>query len=151
MHHISLLFGYIIPTSLLTPVSLALQTVQQQYVQVQRARARLRELRHTQSHMVQYKCNGVQHLYSVGNSSFHQVKSPGRSILVVKGTAHTRLREILAKATVIALASFDVGRSVEKRRNRIAKYPERLGTGAFVSLEGFHMYTHYGRVSAIPT
>ena len=34
----------------------------------------------------------------------------GRNILVVKGTAHTRLKEIRAKATVIALASFDVGR-----------------------------------------
>ena len=34
----------------------------------------------------------------------------GTNILVVKGTAHTRLKEICAKATVIALASFDVGR-----------------------------------------
>ena len=34
----------------------------------------------------------------------------GTSTLVVKGTAHTRLKEIRAKATVIALASFDVGR-----------------------------------------
>ena len=34
----------------------------------------------------------------------------GTSILVVKDTAHTRLKEIGAKATVIALASFDVGR-----------------------------------------
>ena len=33
-----------------------------------------------------------------------------RNILVVKGTAHRRLKEIRAKATVIALASFDVGR-----------------------------------------
>ena len=31
------------------------------------------------------------------------------NILVVKGTAHTRLKEILVKATVIALPSFDVG------------------------------------------
>ena len=31
------------------------------------------------------------------------------NILVVKGTAHTRLKEIHAKAMVIALASFDVG------------------------------------------
>ena len=30
-------------------------------------------------------------------------------ILVVKGTAHTRLKEIRAKAMVIASASFDVG------------------------------------------
>ena len=33
----------------------------------------------------------------------------GMNILVVKGTAHTRLKEIRAKATVIGLASFDVG------------------------------------------
>ena len=33
----------------------------------------------------------------------------GMNILVVKGTAHTRLKEIRAKATVIALASFDIG------------------------------------------
>ena len=39
--------------------------------------------------------------------------------------------------------------SVEKRRNRIAtcKCPERLRTRAFMSLEGFRMYMHYGRVS----
>ena len=33
----------------------------------------------------------------------------GTDILVVKGTVHTRLKEICAKATVIALASFGVG------------------------------------------
>ena len=33
----------------------------------------------------------------------------GMNILVVKGTAHTTLKEIRTKATVIALASFDVG------------------------------------------
>ena len=32
----------------------------------------------------------------------------GTNVLIVKGTAHTRLKEIHAKATVIALASFDV-------------------------------------------
>ena len=32
------------------------------------------------------------------------------NILIVKDTMHTRLKEIHAKATVIALASFDVGR-----------------------------------------
>ena len=31
------------------------------------------------------------------------------NILVVKGTAHTKLKEIRAKAMVIALASFDIG------------------------------------------
>ena len=34
----------------------------------------------------------------------------GMNILVVKGTAHTRLKEICAKAMVIAVANFDVGR-----------------------------------------
>ena len=34
----------------------------------------------------------------------------GTNILVVKGTTHTRLKEIHAKARVIALASFDIGR-----------------------------------------
>ena len=33
----------------------------------------------------------------------------GMNILIVKGTAHARLKEIRAKATVIALASFYVG------------------------------------------
>ena len=33
----------------------------------------------------------------------------GTNILVVKGTVHTRLKEICAKAMVIAFASFDVG------------------------------------------
>ena len=34
----------------------------------------------------------------------------GTNILVVKGNAHARLKEIRAKATVIAVANFDVGR-----------------------------------------
>ena len=33
----------------------------------------------------------------------------GTNILVTKGTAHTRLKEICAKATMIALANFYVG------------------------------------------
>ena len=40
---------------------------------------------------------------------------------------------------------------IEKRRSRIAKCPERFRTRAFMSLEGFRMYTQYGRVGAIPT
>ena len=63
----------------------------------------VRKTCHAQCHVVQYKCNGVQHLYSESNRH-------GRNILVVKDTAHTRLKEIHAKATVIASASFDVGR-----------------------------------------
>ena len=38
---------------------------------------------------------------------------------------------------------------VEKHQNWIAKYPERLTTRVFVSLEGFCMYMHYGCVGAI--
>ena len=34
----------------------------------------------------------------------------GMNILVVKGTVHARLKEIRAKATLIALANFAVGR-----------------------------------------
>ena len=34
----------------------------------------------------------------------------GTNILAVKGTAHKRLKEICVKATVIASASFDIGR-----------------------------------------
>ena len=41
--------------------------------------------------------------------AFTESNRNGTNILVVKGTVHTRLKEICAKATVIALASFDVG------------------------------------------
>ena len=41
--------------------------------------------------------------------AFPESNHHGTNILVLKGTAHTRLKEICAKATVIALASFDVG------------------------------------------
>ena len=56
-----------------------------------------------------YKCNGIQHLYSVAQA-FTELNHQDTNILVVKGTAHTGLKEIHAKAMVIALASFDVGR-----------------------------------------
>ena len=36
------------------------------------------------------------------------------NILIVKDTMHTRLKEIHAKATVIALASFDIDRLKNK-------------------------------------
>ena len=42
-------------------------------------------------------------------------------------------------------------RWVEKRLNRVAMCLERPRTQAQGSLEGFCMYTHYGRVGAIPT
>jgi len=42
-------------------------------------------------------------------------------------------------------------RWVEKRLNRLAMCLERLRMLARGCLEGFCMYTHYGRVSAIPT
>ena len=37
-----------------------------------------------------------------------EVNRHGTNILIVKDTTHTRLKEIHAKATVIALASFDI-------------------------------------------
>ena len=94
--------------------------------------------------MVRYKCNGVQRLWKLklsdlGNYVTHNVTwystsamasnvctvletqastEWNRNILEVKGTAPTRFKEIRAKTTVIALASFDVGRlrkiSIEK-------------------------------------
>ena len=45
----------------------------------------------------------------------------GTNILIVKDTTHTRLKEIHAKATVIALASFDIYRSFEKQRRKMNK------------------------------
>ena len=54
-----------------------------------------------------YKCNGVQRLETQASTESNR---QGMNILVVKGTVHTRLKEIHAKATVIALASFDVVR-----------------------------------------
>ena len=66
--------------------------------------------------------------------------------LLVKGTAHTRMKAIGGKTTVKASATSD-----KKRLNRIAMYLERLRTRALRSLEGFLMYAHYGHVDAIPT
>ena len=99
--------------------------------------------------------------------------------LLVKGTAHTRMKVIGVKTTVKTSASSDTGRltksedeqfdlsaifcqqvwrfilatwaGIEKGWNRIAMYLERLRTRALKSLEGFLMYAHYGRVGAIPT
>ena len=89
--------------------SLALQTVQQ-HCKVRRARTRLRKLRHTQSHMVQYKCNGVYCVCAVlETQASTESNCHSTNILVVKGTVHTRLKGICAKATVIALANFDIG------------------------------------------
>ena len=42
----------------------------------------------------------------------------GTKILIVKGTAHARLKEIRAKVTVIALASFDVGRLIKSLKEK---------------------------------
>ena len=42
------------------------------------------------------------------NQASTKLNHQGTNILVVKGTAHTKLKEIHAKAKVIALASFDV-------------------------------------------
>ena len=64
--------------------------------------------------MVQYKCNGVQRLYCPSTESNRN----GMNIVVVKGTAHTRLKEVRTKATVIALASFDVVKEDEEEEER---------------------------------
>ena len=78
-------------------------------VEVWWAHTRLRELHHAQCHVVLCKCNGIQCLYSVGTQASTKLNRHGMNILVVKGTAHTRLKEICVKAMVIASASFDIG------------------------------------------
>ena len=66
----------------------------------------LRELHHAQCHMHGMASNVCTVLKTQASTeSNHQ----GMNILVAKGTAHTRLKEICAKAMVIAFASFDVG------------------------------------------
>ena len=42
----------------------------------------------------------------------------GTNILVVKGTTQARLKETCAKATVIALANFDIGCLREKKKKK---------------------------------
>ena len=59
--------------------------------------------------LVQWRPRFVQVLETPASSST-ELNRNGMNILVVKGTVHTRLKEIHTKATVIALASFDVGR-----------------------------------------
>ena len=59
--------------------------------------------------LVQWRARFVLVLETPASSSTES-NGNGMNILVVKGTAHTRLKEIRTKATVIALASFDVGR-----------------------------------------
>ena len=46
--------------------------------------------------------------------AFTESNRHGMNVLVEKVTAHARLKEIRAKATVIALANFDVGREGKK-------------------------------------
>ena len=61
----------------------------------------LGKLRHAQCHVVQYKLE----TQASTKSNRH-----GTNILVVRRSAHARLKEIRAKAMVIALANFDIGR-----------------------------------------
>ena len=56
-----------------------------------------------------YKCNGVHVCTVLETQTSTESNRQGTNTLVVKGTSHTRLKEIHAKSTVIALASFDVG------------------------------------------
>ena len=102
------------------------------------AHARLRELRHAQCHV---HCTSAMasNVCTVGNSSFHRVEPPtaqGTNILVVKGTAHTRLKEVRAIATVIALASFDVGRLRRRKKERFSRFLAVSLAIRFSHLEG---------------
>ena len=79
--------------------SLAQQTVQQLIVEVRRVCTILRELGHAQCHMHGMPSNVYTVLKTQASTkSNHQ----GTNILVVKGTAHTRLKEIRTKAMVIS-------------------------------------------------
>ena len=79
-----------------------------------------RKLCHTQCHVVQRNDTWC---LTFGNSSFHQVELPQYEHSGTKGTAHTRLKEIRAKATVITLANFDVVRlkkiSLEDEQSKV--------------------------------
>ena len=78
----------------------------------------------------------------------------GTNILVVKGTAHTRLKEIRAKATVIALASFDVGRlkkSLEEENQRFSRFLAVSLAMRFSHLGGYHsVEKRWNRIAKCP-
>ena len=97
MHNVSLHFVSTIPTSLLISTADCATAL--------RSTAGARDLDYVTHNVTWYST-------TVLASHGHQVES---STLVVKGTAHAGLKEIRAKATVIALANFDVGR-LRKRR-----------------------------------
>ena len=107
MHHVSLLFGYMIPSALLTALcnSITYST----------RTACAQDLGNYVTHKVTWYSTSAM-ASNVCTMLETQVSTElnryGRKILVVKGTVHTRLRlkEIRAKVTVIDLASFDVGR-----------------------------------------
>ena len=80
--------------------------MQQCIVEVRQVRTKLWELRHVQCHMHGMASNVYTVLKTQASTeSNHQ----GMNILVVKDIVHTRLKEIRAKAMVIAFASFDIG------------------------------------------
>ena len=64
---------------------------------------------------------------------FHRVESQRyEHSIVVKGTAHTRLKEVRTKATVIALASFDVVKEDEEEQQQNKSKDEQIqGLAAF--------------------
>ena len=110
LYYVSLLFGSAIPTSLLILLaSLALQTVNN----IAKYGGCMQDLGNYVTHNVTWYSTSVMasnictvlETPAATKSNCH-----GMNILVVKGTSHTRLKEIHAKATMIALASFDEGR-----------------------------------------
>jgi len=55
----------------------------------------------------------LYHVYNYGNCT---------NILVVKGTAHTGMKDICAKAMVITLASFGVGHFKKSLKKKVEQF-----------------------------
>ena len=116
LYYVSLLFGSAIPTSFLIFIKIIFTLLLHcrlstalRIVEVQWARTRLRELRHTHNvtwYSTSAMASNVGTVLETPAST--ELNHNGMNILVVKGIAHTRWKEICAKATVIALASFDI-------------------------------------------
>ena len=116
LYYVSLLFGSAIPTSFLIFIKIIFTLLLHcrlstalRIVEVRWARTRLRELRHTHNvtwYSTSAMASNVGTVLETPAST--ELNHNGMNILVVKGIAHTRLKEICAKATVIALASFDI-------------------------------------------
>ena len=113
LYYVSLLFGSAIPTSLLTLLKSYLHlflTVDCQQHCKYGGRARAQDLGNYITHNVTWYSTTVANICTVLETpAFTKLNRNGTNILVVKGTEHTRLKEIHVKATAIVLASFDVG------------------------------------------